>query len=109
MRKFYADALKAEPKLLIDCLIKEIVLYDDKIEIYFNSPIKLSPDESRGFTFYTEDIRIIYKDPHRSNPIVIRAVFEIRIYQPGIRSKVCSHFGAFSAALHPILNLQRSF
>ena len=34
VRKFYTDALKAEPKLLIDCLIKEIILYDDKIEIY---------------------------------------------------------------------------
>ena len=79
VRKFYTDALKAEPKLLIDCLIKEIVLYDDKIEIYFNSPIKISPDESRGFTFYTENIKITYKDPHRSEPVVIRAVFEMKI------------------------------
>ena len=79
VRKFYTDALKAEPKLLIDCLIKEIVLYDDKIEIFFNSPIKLSPDESRGFTFYTENIKITYKDPHRSEPVVIKAVFEMKI------------------------------
>ena len=79
VRKFYTDALKAEPKLLIDCLIKEIILYDDKIEIYFNSPIKISPDESRGFTFYTENIKITYKDPHRSEPVVIRAVFEMKI------------------------------
>ena len=79
VRKFYTDALKAEPKLLIDCLIKEIVLYDDKIEIYFNSPIKISPDECRGFTFYTENIKITYKDPHRSEPVVIRAVFEMKI------------------------------
>ena len=79
VRKFYTDALKAEPKLLIDCLIKEIILYDDKIEIYFNSPIKISPDESRGFTFYTENIKITYKDPHRSEPVVIIAVFEMKI------------------------------
>lgn len=79
VRKFYTDALKAEPKLLIDCLIKEIILYDDKIEIYFNSPIKISPDEGRGFTFYTENIKITYKDPHRSEPVVIRAVFEMKI------------------------------
>ena len=79
VRKFYTDALKAEPKLLIDCLIKEIILYDDKIEIYFNSPIKISPDESRGFTFYTENIKITYKDPHRSEPVVIQAVFEMKI------------------------------
>lgn len=79
VRKFYTDALKAEPKLLIDCLIKEIILYDDKIEIYFNSPIKISPDECRGFTFYTENIKITYKDPHRSAPVVIQAVFEMKI------------------------------
>ena len=79
VRKFYADALKAEPKLLIDCLIKEIVLYDDKIEIFFNSPIKLSPDESRGFTFYTEDIKITYKDPHRSELINIQVQFTMKI------------------------------
>ena len=79
VRKFYTDALKAEQKLLIDCLIKEIVLYDDKIEIYFNSPIKLSPDNSRGFTFYTEDIKITYKDPHRSEPIRIQVQFTMKI------------------------------
>ena len=79
VRKFYADALNAEPKLLIDCLVKEIVLYDDKIEIYFNSPIKLNPDNSRGFTFYTEDIKITYKDPHRSELIKIQVMFEMKI------------------------------
>ena len=79
VRKFYTNALKAEPKLLIDCLIKEIILYDDKIEIYFNSPIKISPDESRGFTFYTENIKITYKNPHRSESVVIQAVFEMKI------------------------------
>lgn len=68
-----------QAKELFDCLIKEIVLYDDKIEIYFNSPIKLSPDESRGFTFYTENIKITYKDPHWSEPVVIQAVFETKI------------------------------
>ena len=33
-------------------LVKEIVLYNDKIEIYFNTPIKTSPDdESRRGLF----------------------------------------------------------
>lgn len=63
----------------LDCLIKEIILYDDKIEIYFNSPIKISPDESRGFTFYTENIKITYKDPHRSESVIIQAVFKMKI------------------------------
>ena len=52
VRKFYTDALKAEPKLLIDCLIKEIILYDDKIEIYFNSPIINIHRQSRWFFIF---------------------------------------------------------
>lgn len=52
IREFYEQALREEPKMLINCLIKEIVLFDDRMEIYFNSPIKKSPDESRGFSFY---------------------------------------------------------
>ena len=46
IREFYEQALREEPKMLINCLIKEIVLFDDRMEIYFNSPIKKSPDES---------------------------------------------------------------
>lgn len=52
IREFYEQALREEPKKLINCQIKEIVLFDDRMEIYFNSPIKKSPDESRGFSFY---------------------------------------------------------
>lgn len=53
IREFYEQALREEPKMLINYLIKEIVLFDDRMEIYFNSPIKKSPDESRGFSFYS--------------------------------------------------------
>ena len=58
--------------------------YDDKIEIYFNSPIQPrdengSPDESQGFVFYSEDIRLLLKDPHRSEPIRIEAQIKMRI------------------------------
>lgn len=42
-------ALKLEPKLLIDYLIKEIRFYDDKIEIIFINPIKISPDKNQSF------------------------------------------------------------
>lgn len=52
IREFYEQALREEPKKLINCLIKEIVLFDDRMEICFNSPIKKSHDESRGFSFY---------------------------------------------------------
>lgn len=84
VREFYTQALRLEPQLLIDCLVKEIILYDDKIEIYFNSPIQPrdengSPDESQGFVFYSEDIRLLLKAPHRSEPIRIEAQIEMRI------------------------------
>jgi len=56
---YYEQALRLEPKLLINFLIKEIVLYDDKIEIYFNSPLQTSPDENSGFSFCTKTTTII--------------------------------------------------
>ena len=45
--------------MLVNYLIKEIVLFDDRIVIHYNSPIVTSPDEDnlkkdacRGFLFY---------------------------------------------------------
>ena len=55
IRRFYAQALKAESRALINLLIKEIVLYNDKIEIHYNNPTTKSPDESQGFLFYSAD------------------------------------------------------
>ena len=48
-KKFYIQALKLNPKMLIDYVIKEIVVYEDSLEITFNSPIKRSPDTNQGF------------------------------------------------------------
>lgn len=60
MREFYETALRYEPKMLINYLVKQIVLYDDKMEIYFNNPIiNGGPDyESRGFCFYMNTVTI---------------------------------------------------
>ncbi|MDE7296285.1 MAG: recombinase family protein [Clostridia bacterium] len=58
MREFYAQALELEPQMLINYLIKEIVLFDDKIEIHYNNPIRISPDDSQGFSFYSITIQI---------------------------------------------------
>ena len=49
IREYYKAALSLEAQALVQHLVKEVVCYDDKIEIYFNSPIKMSPDENRGF------------------------------------------------------------
>ena len=53
IRAYYKSALTLEAQMLIDYLIREIVLFDDKMEIYFNKPTRTSPDEDRGFSVFT--------------------------------------------------------
>lgn len=60
IRKFFVEALKLEPRFLIGYLIKEIRLFDDKAEIYFNSPINSDPDESQGTLLFTGIGKIRY-------------------------------------------------
>ena len=49
--RFYAKALRMEPALLIHYLIRQIVLFDDKAEIYYNTPTDTTPGDGRGFSF----------------------------------------------------------
>ena len=51
IREYYEATLKEEPQALINLLVKQIVLYDDKIEIYFTAPIAAGPDDDRSFLF----------------------------------------------------------
>ncbi len=44
--------------MLINYLVKEIVLFDDAIHIYYNSPLMISPDESQGFSFCDRNAQI---------------------------------------------------
>lgn len=64
MRKFYIEALKLEPKMLIDHLVKEIILYEDKVKIIFNNPTRLNLDESQGFSFCSIIGHLHYKKPN---------------------------------------------
>lgn len=50
IRIFYEAALMQEAQMLINYLVKEIIVYDDAIHIYFNSPLQTSPDDSQGFS-----------------------------------------------------------
>ena len=50
--EYYEEALHLEATMLVNLLVKEVVLYNDRIQIHFNSPIKNCPDESQGFSFY---------------------------------------------------------
>lgn len=56
LRTYIEQSLKLEPQLLINYFIKEVVIYDDKIQIHYNFPITNSPDyeNGQGFLFYSE-------------------------------------------------------
>ena len=56
IKSFYEKALRLDAQMLIGTLIKEIIVFNDKIEIYLNSPITTSPDTSQGFLFYKEKL-----------------------------------------------------
>lgn len=60
MRAYYEQALSLEPQMLINTLVKQITLYDDKIIIQYNSPIKAGPDESRDLSFYEKQLKMPY-------------------------------------------------
>ena len=80
IREFYVQALKLEPKLLINYIVKQVILFDDKIQIQFNSPIKISPDDEnrRGFSLFSKTVKLAYKIPHRAN--IMKLEFTIEIY-----------------------------
>ena len=62
--RYIKSAIKKEPLAMITLLIQKIVLYNDKIEIYYNYCENKGPDdEHRAFSFYTtqQDI-VIYQN-----------------------------------------------
>ena len=56
--RFFKEALKEQPQTLINLLVKEIVIYEDKIEIYYNYTNKKRPDDEdhQAFLFYKENL-----------------------------------------------------
>ena len=58
IKGFFEAGLKLEPLMLINYFIKEIILYDDEVQIKFNNPIKISPDESQGFLFCNKYVKM---------------------------------------------------
>ncbi len=79
IREFYEQMLH-EPKTLITYLIKQVVLYDDKIKIQFNSPIRISPDdEQSGLIFYSETIEMITFKWANTKPYTQKTQLELYI------------------------------
>ena len=55
--EFLTTAIQQEPQRMLDLLIKQIVFYDDKIEITYNYTDKGRPDdEHQAFSFYTNSV-----------------------------------------------------
>jgi site-specific DNA recombinase len=77
IQKFYNETLSYDSFKLINYIIKNIKVYEDKIEITFNSPIKTSPDDDQGFFIYS----YIAKIPrHIQNKKVTMLNIEIKLY-----------------------------
>ena len=75
----YVKALKCESRLIIEILIKEIVLYNDKMEIYLNTPAKNGPDENRGFSFINKTINLRYYSKYSRLFVGKSAIINIRV------------------------------
>ena len=60
IRKFIAKVLKKEPLPMIRSLVKEIKLFEDRIEVYYNYIDKKGPDdlEHQVFSLYSEEFDI---------------------------------------------------
>ena len=64
IKRFIMKALKKDPRLMIKLLVKEIILYDDKVEVYYNCIDKKRPDDldHQAFCIFREDCNIDPKD-----------------------------------------------
>ena len=54
--RHFAVAIKKDPAVMINLLIDKIILYDDKIEIYYKSLTNKSPDKRQDFLIYNNEV-----------------------------------------------------
>ena len=78
IKEFFVEAIKLQPKVLIDYVIKEIKVYENKLEIIFNSPIKRSPDTNQGFFLFTFNSNLPQYIPNKEKPNMLE--MEIKYY-----------------------------
>ena len=50
VRAFYEEALRQEPRMLISSLVKEIVLFDDRMEIHYNTPLRKKAEDRQSIS-----------------------------------------------------------
>lgn len=51
IREYYEQALRLEPVFLAAWLINKIVLFDDRVQIYINSPLVCGSDDNQDCFF----------------------------------------------------------
>ncbi len=79
IKDFYEQALRLEPQMLINYLIREIIVFDDEIVIKYNTPTKISPDDSQGFSFYHKTLKFTQKIQQRRELQRYEIKIEIRV------------------------------
>ena len=73
--KFIGKCIKKSPELMIKLLVKEIILYNDRIDIYYNYIDKIGPDDfvHQAFSFYSNkiilDVEKKINDTNKNNDI----------------------------------------
>ena len=72
------DALKLEPQLLINHIVKEIILFDDKMQIFFNSPSINSNNETKT-PFSTKNYTLPYIIQNKPKPEMIDILVELYV------------------------------
>lgn len=77
--KFVTAALQLEPRLLISTLIREIVIFNDKIEIYYNYSNGKDPDESRDFSFYSKTHLLEVANTCSPTPVIYELDIEMYV------------------------------
>lgn len=79
IEQFYVSALNGNSKILINLLIEKIVLFDDKVDIYFNKPIKNPNDTHSDFILYSDTVEIIICQYANTTPVTRQVLLEILI------------------------------
>lgn len=79
--KYLQSAVKKRPLQMIQLLIKQVVLYNDKIEIHFNYTDGKRPDDElhQAFSFYSFNQRITI-DQHKIGKEPIVTDYEITLF-----------------------------
>ena len=76
--KYLNVAIRKEPYQMLRTLLKQVVLYDDKIEIHFNYIKSFNPDDNgQGFLFTTKQKTIKYVILNFPNLQTIRMLIKV--------------------------------